>query len=232
MRKSCATRITRSFACCSRAAPDALRPEQDFDRTSREGEYPNNNNQWTPVTPESLDQLKFSAAGYFFARQLYRTLNVPIGIINSSSGGSRIEPWITPGGFASVPSLSEFAKASQIPGAKVQDSELSTLYNGQIAPIAPFAIKGVLWYQGESNIYVGDGANYADKMIALVNGWRAAWHRELPFYYVQVAPLLYHTTRTNLVVSPEAAPRLWEAQAACLKLLAAYRHDRHHRFGR
>ena len=77
----------------------------------------------------------------------------------------------------------------------------------------------MLWYQGESNIYVGDGANYADKMVALVNGWRAAWHRELPFYYVQIAPLLYHTTRSNLVVSPEAAPRLREAQAACLKLL-------------
>ena len=193
-------------------------PERDFDQKYRQGEYPNNN-QWTPVTPESLDQLKFSGVGYYFARKLHRTLNVPIGIINTSSGGSRIEPWITPGGFAAVPSLSEFAKASGTSGAKVQGRELSTLYNGQIAPIVPFAIKGVLWYQGESNIYVGDGADYADKMVALVNGWRAAWHRELPFYYVQVAPLLYHTTRTNLVVSPEAAPRLWEAQAACLKLL-------------
>lgn len=71
---------------------------------------------------------------------------------------------------------------------------------------------------GRVKHYAGDGAIYADKMDALINGWRNVWKRDLPFYYVQIAPLLYHVTRTNYVVSPEAAPRLWEAQTATLRL--------------
>jgi sialate O-acetylesterase len=55
-------------------------------------------------------------------------------------------------------------------------------------------------------------------MTALVKGWHAAWQRNLSFYYVQLAPLLYHVTRSDLVVSPETLPQLWEAQTACLQL--------------
>ena len=181
---------------------------------------------WVVCSPASLEETKFSAAGYFFGRKIHKELKVPIGMIDAGVGGSLIEPWITPEGFASVPSLAEWAKAAKTPPATVdiyQGVNLTHLepcmnYRAMIAPLAPLAMRGVLWYQGESNVYCGDTAIYADKMTALINGWRGAWGRELPFYYVQVAPLYYHTTRHNMVVSPEAEPRLWEAQVACLRL--------------
>jgi sialate O-acetylesterase len=173
---------------------------------------------WVPCTPASLDQTKFSAAGYFFARKLYQELNIPIGVIDASYGGTRIELWISPEGFAAVPSLAEYAKAALTPPAKVDGAELSTCYRGEIYPLIPYAIRGVLWYQGESNVDVDDGAFYADKMTALINDWRSEWHQELPFYYVQLAPLLYHVARSEKVVSPEAEPRVWEAQTATLRL--------------
>ena len=181
---------------------------------------------WYVCSPAALDRIKFSAAGYFFARKLHQELKVPMGMIDSSFGGSPIEPWITPAGFAAVPTLAEWAQAARTPGttvdifqgAKAMKLQPCTMYDGMIAPLIPFALRGVLWYQGESNIYAGDGAIYADKMTALIHGWREAWQRELPFYYVQVAPLLYHVTRHSMVVSPEAEPRLWEAQTVCLRL--------------
>ena len=173
---------------------------------------------WTPCSPTSLDQIKFSAAGYFFARKLHQELKVPIGVIDSSFGGTRIELWIAPEAFATEPSLAEFAKASQTPGAKVDDTDLSTLYDGMIYPLVPFALRGVIWYQGESNVYLDYGNNYADKMSALVDGWRTAWKRDLPFYYVQIAPLHYHIIRANKVSSTEAEPRLWEAQTASMRI--------------
>jgi sialate O-acetylesterase len=176
--------------------------------------------------PESLEATKFSAAGYFFGRKIHRELKLPVGMIDASVGGSMIEPWTPPGGFASAPALAAWAKAAQAPpatvdvyqGVKVMPVEPCTMYRAMIAPLAPFALRGVLWYQGESNVYSGDTDIYADKMTALIQGWRSAWGRELPFYYVQIAPLYYHTTRSDKVVSPEAEPRLWEAQASCLRL--------------
>jgi sialate O-acetylesterase len=173
---------------------------------------------WARCSPASLDQLKFSAAGYFFARKLHHELNVPIGVIDSSFGGTRIELWISPRGFAGVPSLSDFAAAATTPGAKVNDTDISTLYNGMIHPLVPFALHGVLWYQGEANVYFDYGTHYADKMTALVDGWRGEWKEDFPFYYVQIAPMLYHIVRWNKVVSPEAEPRIWEAQAASMRI--------------
>lgn len=181
---------------------------------------------WTVCAPATLDSIKFSAAGYYFGRKIHQTLKVPVGMIDASFGGSAIEPWITPAGFASMPALKEWAQASQQQGATVtvyqgataMKVEPGTMYRGMIAPLVPFALRGVLWYQGETNIYDGDDAIYAEKMRALINGWRGAWQRELPFYYVQIAPLLYHVTRNNMVVSAEAEPRFWEAQAAVMKL--------------
>ena len=176
------------------------------------------NAAWVPCTPDSLLKTDFSAAGYFFARKLFQELNVPIGVIDASYGGTRIELWISPQGFAAVPSLAEYAKASLTPPAKVGDAELSTCYRAEIFPLIPYAIRGFLWYQGESNVDGNDGSFYADKMAALINDWRSEWHQELPFYYVQLAPLLYHVARSDRVVSPEALPLVWEAQTATLRL--------------
>ncbi|MBW8880379.1 MAG: sialate O-acetylesterase, partial [Asticcacaulis sp.] len=173
---------------------------------------------WMRCDPQSLDKSKFSAAAYYFGRKLNAELKTPVGLIDSTWGGTRIEPWTPPSGFAAAPSLKAFTDASPA-GPKVEGTNPSTLYNGMVAPLVPFALKGVIWYQGESNIIDNDdGAGYADKMTALVGGWRTEFKRDLSFYYVQVAPHLYHVVRPATVVSPEATPRLWEAQTAALRL--------------
>ncbi len=88
------------------------------------------------------------------------------------------------------------------------------LYNGMIHPLVPFAIRGAIWYQGESN--VGDGPAYLDKMRALIGGWRSVWQQDdFPFYFVQLAPIDY----TNYFdVDPLALPLIWEAQTGALSL--------------
>jgi len=85
-----------------------------------------------------------------------------------------------------------------------------------IAPLVPLALRGVLWYQGESNVCNNDGSIYADKMTALVHGWRGEWGRELPFYYVQLPPLLYSVTRKQS--NRRCEPLFWEAQTASMRL--------------
>jgi sialate O-acetylesterase len=90
----------------------------------------------------------------------------------------------------------------------------TSLYNGMVHPLASFAIRGAIWYQGESN--VGDGSAYLDKMRALIGGWRSRWGQgDFPFYFVQLAPIDY----TNFFeVDPFALPLIWEAQTGALSL--------------
>ena len=183
---------------------------------------------WSVCSPDTIDAIKFSAAGYFFGRKLHRELNVPVGLIDSSWGGTRIELWTPPEGFDDEPSLAVFAVASRQPGAKVDRTQPSSIYNAMIHPLAPYAIRGVIWYQGESNLidYGTTGgstgasdAAYTDKMVALVQGWRHVWQSDLAFYYVQIAPHFYHVARSSQVISAEAEPLIWEAQTAAMARL-------------
>jgi sialate O-acetylesterase len=178
------------------------------------------NAQWEVCTPESIDRLKFSATGYFFGRRIHQDLAVPVGLIDSTWGGTRIEPWTPPEAFALMPSLAPFALAAQTSGVAADGSVPSNLFYGMIRPLAPYALRGFLWYQGESNLIdVDDRATYADKMEALIRGWRAVWgDAEAPFYYVQIAPHFYHVVRRQWLTSPQALPEFWEAQAAALRV--------------
>jgi sialate O-acetylesterase len=139
--------------------------------------------KWKLCSPETIPH--FSGVLYFFGLKLHKDLDVPIGLINDSWGGSPIEAWIA------------------------GEKQSGVMHNGMIAPIQPFAIRGVVWYQGESN--VGNGMAYYDKMKALVEGWRKAWGRNMPFYFVQIAPFTYGGKE-------ELLPALWEAQVASLKI--------------
>jgi sialate O-acetylesterase len=174
---------------------------------------PKNNLQgspWQPCSPESIRKGGwggFSAAGYFFGREIHQKLNVPVGLIQSAWGGTRIEPWTTPDGFRSVNGLKQLA--TQKPRAKDNGSP-SSLYNAMIHPIIPYAIRGALWYQGEANLAETD---YAAKTRALVQGWRGAWKQgEFPFYFVQLAPYIYGKS------SPERLPISWEQQTRALEI--------------
>ncbi|MGC3992148.1 MAG: sialate O-acetylesterase [Chthoniobacteraceae bacterium] len=143
---------------------------------------------------------------------------MPVGLIDSTWGGTRIELWTPAEAFAKEASLSDLADAAKKPGTTAEGIVPCVLYNGQIAPLAPFAIKGAIWYQGESNLLdVNDSTTYPDKMAALLHGWRAVWGEDFPFYYVLIAPHLYHVVRESQISSPEAEPIFWEAQASFLQ---------------
>ena len=175
---------------------------------------------WEVCTPQSIDSLKFSAAAYFFGRELHKQLNVPIGLIDASWGGTRIEPWIPIKGLTMVSGLDSIYELARRINDKMDKRTPTLLYRGMIAPLTNFAIKGVIWYQGESNLMdINDGLRYEDKMKAMVYGWRAAWNNnELPFYYVQIAPYRYYKDRSDRVNSPNELPLIWEAQTNCLKI--------------
>jgi sialate O-acetylesterase len=177
---------------------------------------------WKECNPYSVPS--FTAVGYFFGRSLHQQLGVPIGLINTSWGGTRIEPWTPPVGFSSVPAVTSIltnlqkdeAANKRAPTKKKNKYDLgqgipTRLYNGMINPIVPFAIRGALWYQGESNN--GEGMLYFEKMKALIAGWRSVWNEgDFPFYYVQLAPYNYGPT------NPTALAKIWEAQTAALSI--------------
>lgn len=175
---------------------------------------------WQECTPYSSPP--FSGVAYFFGRYLHEQLGVPVGLIDSSWGGTLIEPWTPPAGFNSVPAVTSIlTKMQQDEAAKKPMIQIKNkydrgqqiptrLYNGMIHPLVPFAIRGAIWYQGESNN--GQGMLYFEKMKALINGWRSVWNEgDFSFYYVQLAPYNYGPKNTGL-------PYIWEAQTAALSI--------------
>jgi len=125
--------------------------------------------------------------GYYFGRRLQKDLGVPIGLVGSNWGGTRIEPWTTLDGFRSVPELEGIAKKVEAydKTTKVGGGHPSAIYNAMVHPLAPFAMRGAIWYQGESN--GNEGVSYYHKKKALVNGWRKLFNPNLAFYWVQLA---------------------------------------------
>jgi sialate O-acetylesterase len=174
---------------------------------------------WTGCTRDSLISTRFSAAGFYFARKIHNELKVPVGIIESSFGGSPIEPWIPKEAFKLAPSLSDYAAAAQLPWQK-GTPQFAMMYNSMIAPLVPYAIRGVLWYQGESNVLTVDVVErYSDEMFALIEGWRAAWHDDFPFYYVQIAPYTYFREGgKGYADSPDREALFWEKQTDALQI--------------
>lgn len=169
---------------------------------------------WQVASPETVAD--FTAVGYFFGRALHRELDVPIGLIGSNWGGTRIEPWTPPVGFRGTKGLEDIAnRIDELPekkddGAINHQSPLA-LYYGMIHPLVPYSVRGAIWYQGESNN--GEGMQYHDKMRALIHGWREVWDRpSMPFYFVQLAPFRYGNR------DPEDLAGIWEAQIATLEV--------------
>jgi sialate O-acetylesterase len=209
---------------------------------------------WVECSPQTVGG--FSAVGYFFARELYQKLNIPVGMIHTSWGGTPAQAWTSIDGFGTDPELKEYAdgakqnlenypaavaaypakmeefdavkknwvetvakpaqealKAWEVATAKAkQDGQPlptkpapvgkppnppagpegtqnhpTTLYNGMLAPVIPYAIKGAIWYQGESN--AGKSRQYRTLFPAMIADWRAKWKQgDFPFFFVQIAP--------------------------------------------
>lgn len=133
---------------------------------------------WRHCKPDTV--IDFSAVGYAFGRYLHQARKVPVGLIQAAWGGTESEKWTR----AEV--LKELAEKGVPLGKQGQNSDL---YNGMISPLIPFAIKGVIWYQGESN--AGRAHAYRTALPAMIKNWRDDWKQgDFPFLQVQLAPFM------------------------------------------
>lgn len=179
---------------------------------------------WRSVNPNEIG--KITATGYFFAKELRKKLNVPVGLLECSWGGTRIQPWISEATYFEDENMKAYFEASRkesletikimdakdyvdkayekklakwkannkkgrkpkAPKHPTEDMQLpATLHNGMLSSIIPYAIKGAIWYQGESNaVFMPD--EYEAYFTAMIKSWRAEWNQgDFPFYWVQLA---------------------------------------------
>lgn len=212
---------------------------------------------WQPATPENVGT--FTAVGYYFARDLHRNLGVPIGLVNSTWGGTPVHAWMSPAALASDPAfdvvherwqksvaeypakkaafdvmfakwkegeaaakaagkdqLAEYLKANPRPwlppGEPGSSWTPSGLFNGMISPLLPYALRGVIWYQGESD--ANRAHEYHRKFSAMITSWRAHFGQgDVPFYWVNLANFLERRDKSGVTYA-----NLREAQTKTLVL--------------
>ncbi|MFZ5829150.1 MAG: sialate O-acetylesterase [Planctomycetota bacterium] len=195
------------------------------ERTPAETPQTDVRGQWVVCSPETVGQ--FSATGYFFGRRLHKELKVPVGLINSSWGGTPVQAWTSIEAHQATPELRPLVIALEEQIAKWDSAEAkerfekqlakwkevaakakkggeqapkrpqppldphlsqhspARLYNGMITPLAPFAIRGAIWYQGESN--AGNAPLYGVQLRTMIANWRKLWQQgEFAFLYVQL----------------------------------------------
>ena len=141
--------------------------------------------EWKEAAPEAVSN--FSATAYYFGKELSALLQVPIGLINVSYGGSPIESWMDEETVKTFPEINVPAKTDSI---KIPNRTPTALYNGMLHPVIGYGIKGMVWYQGESNYDRPD--QYEKLLPAAVQQWRREWNLgDFPFYFVQIAPYNY-----------------------------------------
>lgn len=153
---------------------------------------------WKVCTPETMND--FSAVAYFFARRIQQELNVPIGLINASWGGTPAEAW-TAMEHCADPAFIK-STASELSDVPWGPEEPASIYNAMIAPLNTFRIAGVIWYQGESNAEHEqyDPQNYYRVFPLMLNSWRNAWGYLFPFYFVQIAPYRHYKHDAGVVI--------------------------------
>lgn len=150
--------------------------------------------RWEACSSETIPN--FASTAYFFARKLHAQLDVPIGIIDSSWGGTPAEAW-TP-----VAGLKKLGYAAEIQHAETADQNPeqkipTRLYNGMIHPLRNYKIKGAIWYQGEGN--AGRADKYTELFSTMIQQWREVFGYDFPFYYVQISPFNYNGVNAALL---------------------------------
>uniref|UniRef100_UPI003216C9D8 sialate O-acetylesterase n=1 Tax=uncultured Draconibacterium sp. TaxID=1573823 RepID=UPI003216C9D8 len=141
-------------------------------------------NGWEQASPENVSG--FSALAYFFGQQLQQVLDVPVGLIHTSWGGSSVQAWM------SNEMLGDYQQINldEVEITKKTNIIPTALFNSMINPLIPYNIKGVIWYQGESNRH--EPEVYKKLFPVMVKDWRQRWNLgDFPFYYVQIAPFSY-----------------------------------------
>lgn len=175
---------------------------------------------WVPCSPQSV--MSFSAVAYFFGSRIHEELDVPIGLVSTNWGGSSAEAWVREETLRK--DFPEFKEAlDEYPGLKmegkatfggkeapkgIRQTSPSVLYNAMLKPVMPMAMRGVIWYQGETNVKAPE--QYRTLFPTLIRDWREEWGQgDFPFYFVQIAPFHYKSEK-------KPAALLREAQAMAL----------------
>ncbi|HBZ21648.1 MAG TPA: sialate O-acetylesterase [Bacteroidales bacterium] len=150
--------------------------------------------EWSECTSETMRS--FSAIAYLFAKKLFNELRVPIGLINSSWGGTPAEAWMPAEVIGNDNFLKEAAaKQKPVPWGPVEPGRI---FNSMISPLIPYRIAGGLWYQGEANTI--NAYAYKEMLSGLIGSWRTKWGYDFPFYYAQIAPYRYGNAYEGVMV--------------------------------
>ena len=162
-----------------------------------------NSKKWNTASPETSKD--FSAVAYFYGKQLQEILDVPVGLIMTSWGGTRIQPWISKEAVTPFLDVNKVKKDTTEKYKRIP----SAIFNAMINPITSYTIKGAIWYQGETN---RDEPKIYQKLLPeMVKDWRKQWNiGDFPFYYVQIAPNKY-TDKTNSQYLREAQLKALDA---------------------
>jgi len=190
---------------------------------------------WVVATTESLAPISWVL--YLFGKEIHDELQVPVGLVQSTWGGTPIQAWTPVDAMADEPELANdhrlvewansayaAARAEASPGSPPPVHAFANpgqwpgfpavIYNAMIHPLGPYAVRGFLWYQGENNVSDTKPENYCVRTKAMVSGWRNRWGQEsLPFYFVQLPPFHYDNTK-----NPYSLTKLWQGQQDALGL--------------
>jgi sialate O-acetylesterase len=143
--------------------------------------------KWHAASPAATPD--FSATAYFFGELVQEMLGVPVGLIVTSWGGSKAEAWMD---RESLNPFDDIAIPDEVPD-QGENQAATILYNGMLHPFIDYHIKGVIWYQGESNRH--EATRYRTLFPALIESWRAHWKLgNFPFYFVQISPYGYNSS--------------------------------------
>jgi sialate O-acetylesterase len=140
---------------------------------------------WKVAEPEAV--ANFSATAYYFGSLLQEMIDIPVGLVEVSYGGSCVEAWTSrehaqPYGDTQVPRMAD--------SSFMDNRTPTTLFYGMLNPVIGYTIKGAIWYQGETN-YI-NASVYTERFAAMVKEWRSLWAiGNFPFYYAQIAPFDY-----------------------------------------
>lgn len=167
-----------------------------------------NTPNWSAANAATI--ANFSAVGYYFGREIQIQRKVPVGLINCSHFLSNAEAWTDRESIAVQPSLKRIVDDVLPDREDVQTP--GTLFNGMVEPIAQYAVRGVVFYQGENNVDHAD--EYQRLLTTLIGDWRRAWNKpELPFLFVQIAPYrpVTSSTESKFAALREAQLRTWQS---------------------
>jgi sialate O-acetylesterase len=194
---------------------------------------------WVVCSPNTVGA--FAAVPYFFGRRLQRELRVPIGLLNVSLGGSGAEAWVSRETYQRESALKPLLARWDQSWATYQAALKTTtppvnpmshrttptaLYNGMLAPLIPYAMRGVIWYQGESN--VERAGQYHPLFSALIADWRRQWGQgDFPFLYVQLAPIGANTVQSPWALLREAQLRTLAVPNTAMTVITDLDHGLH-----